>query len=71
MSSTKILTTHLSGLAFKTELNGHTIHIDRPVDKGGTDMGPSPKALMLVALAGCTGLDVVMILDKMRVNTVT
>ena len=31
-------------------------------------MGPRPKPLMMVALAGCTGMDVVSILKKMRVN---
>jgi len=32
------------------------------------DKGPRPKTLMLVALAGCTGMDVVSILKKMRVD---
>lgn len=35
---------------------------------GGNDLGTSPKILMLVSLAGCTGVDVVAILNKMRVN---
>ncbi len=33
----------------------------------GDDLGPSPKRLMLGTLAGCTGMDVVSLLRKMRV----
>ena len=33
----------------------------------GKDFGPRPKGLLLTALAGCTGMDVVSILNKMRV----
>lgn len=68
MAINKILTTHISGMSFFTELDGHPINIDMSVDKGGADLGPRPKALMLVSLAGCTGLDVVMILNKKRVE---
>ena len=35
---------------------------------GGHNSGPSPKKLLLVALSGCTGMDVVSILKKMRVD---
>jgi len=35
---------------------------------GGTDKGPRPKALLLVSLAGCTAMDVISILGKMRVQ---
>ncbi len=35
---------------------------------GGEDKGPRPKPLMLAALGGCTGMDVVSILKKMRVD---
>lgn len=38
------------------------------ITDGGTNLGPRPKALMLVSLAGCTGFDVVLILNKMRVQ---
>lgn len=35
---------------------------------GGSDLGPRPKKLMLTALAGCTGVDVIMFLKKMKVK---
>ena len=32
------------------------------------ETGPSPKRLMLASLAGCTGIDIVSILNKMKVD---
>jgi putative redox protein len=58
----------LSDMAFQTSLNGHKIVIDAAEDNGGHNLGPRPKALMLVALGGCTGMDVVSLLRKMRVD---
>ena len=55
-------------MAFETELYGHKLTVDVDQANGGQDLGPRPKALMLVALAGCTGMDVVSILEKMRVE---
>ncbi len=56
------------GMAFETTIDGHTITLDTSIENGGTDLGPRPKKLMLIALAGCTGMDVVSILKKMRVD---
>lgn len=54
-------------MAFDAEVDGHIITLDASVDNGGADTGASPKKLLLVALAGCTGMDVVSKLKKMRV----
>ncbi len=54
-------------IAFQTEMDGHKIIIDADIPTGGNDLGPRPKKLMLTALAGCTGIDVIMILKKMKV----
>jgi len=62
----ELTTRWLDGMAFESDLNGHKIVIDAHPDVGGRDLGPSPKPLVLVALAGCTGMDVVSILKKMR-----
>jgi len=56
------------GMSFKAAVNRHTVITDTTVDGGGNDEGPSPKRLMLVSLAGCTGIDVVSILNKMKVE---
>jgi putative redox protein len=55
-------------MAFEAEVSGHTFMIDAVEAVGGEDKGPRPKPLMLTALAGCTGMDVVSILKKMRVE---
>ena len=56
------------GLAFEADVNGHKVRMDAPVDGGGENSGVGPKKLQLVALSGCTGMDVVSILQKMRVD---
>lgn len=63
-----IVTNWVGGLAFEADVNGHTVRMDAPVAGGGENSGPGPKKLMLVALSGCTGMDVVSILQKMRVE---
>lgn len=55
-------------LAFESMVGDHEVVTDAPVDFGGDDSGASPKKLMLVSLAGCTGIDVASILEKMRVK---
>lgn len=54
-------------VAFEGDMDGHKIVIDATVENGGSDLGYRPKKLMLTALAGCTGIDVIMILNKMKV----
>jgi len=54
-------------MAFTANINGHDVVVDTTADDGGEDTGPSPKRLMLASLAGCTGMDVVSILNKMKV----
>ena len=55
-------------MAFEAEVNGHKIILDATEKVGGKNRGPRPKPLTLVSLAGCTGMDVVSILAKMRVK---
>jgi putative redox protein len=66
--STKVDVTWKENMAFEASVNNHTIHLDIAQTGGGADTGPRPKPLMLVALGGCTGMDVVSILKKMRVE---
>ncbi len=54
-------------LTFVANINGHKVIMDAPETSGGHDLGPGPKTLQLVALSGCTGMDVVSILKKMHV----
>jgi putative redox protein len=57
-----------SGMNFTADVNGHSIEIDKDEAGGGNNTGTRPKALMLVSLAGCSGFDVVGMLNKMRIN---
>jgi len=63
-----IKATWLNGLSFEAEVDGHKIYMDTSAEHGGNNLGPRPKPLMMVALAGCTGMDVAAILKKMRVE---
>ncbi len=66
MSTHHVTTTWISKLAFDSDVNNHIIRIDgKP--PAGDDSGPGPKALLLTALTGCTGMDVASLLPKMRV----
>jgi putative redox protein len=67
MATQEIQISWKSGVAFEAHQNGKMFMIDGSPDVGGQDLGVRPKALILSALAGCTGIDVVMILNKMRV----
>ncbi len=58
----------LNDLAFEAEVDGHKVYMDSSLEHGGKNTGPRPKPLMMVALAGCTGMDVAAILKKMREN---
>jgi len=68
MAKQEVKVQYLENMAFKANVNGHEIVLDAAEQVGGEDRGPRPKPLMLTALAGCTGMDVVSILKKMRVE---
>lgn len=55
-----------NGFNFETQIRQHRFSQDAKVDQGGTDLGPSPKELLLAAIIGCTGMDVVSLMNKMR-----
>jgi len=56
-----------SGLAFDISFaSGHKITVDGAEEFGGQNLGPLPMQLLLASLAGCTGMDVISILRKMR-----
>lgn len=57
-----------SGMAFDAEFEGQPVKIDASEEHGGVNYGILPKPLLLIGLAGCTGMDVVSILKKMRVE---
>lgn len=55
------------GLKFdSTSAFGHKISTDGSKQAGGTEEGYKPTELLLYGIAGCTGIDVVRILEKQR-----
>ena len=68
MAKESVTTKWLSNMAFETEVSGHRIVIDADPGVGGENRGPRPKPFMLAALGGCTAMDVISILGKLRVE---
>ncbi len=68
MATEKVNVTWMDEMAFEAKVNGFNIVLDAEERVGGKDRGPRPKPLTLVSLAGCTGMDVISILTKMRVK---
>ena len=64
----KVEITWTEDMAFEATVNNHKIIIDADEAVGGKDRGPRPKPLTLVSLGGCTGMDVISILTKMRIK---
>jgi putative redox protein len=58
----------VEGMEFVADVDGHKITIDAGEENGGKNKGARPKPFMMVALAGCTGMDVVGMLKKMKVD---
>lgn len=46
--------------------SGYSVPMDTTVEHGGSGQGTSPMELVLVALGGCTAMDVISILQKKR-----
>jgi putative redox protein len=53
-------------MSFAADLQGHSLTVDADSRFGGQNRGPRPKPLVLTALGGCTGMDVVSLLKKMQ-----
>ncbi|OFZ31355.1 MAG: hypothetical protein A2622_01850 [Bdellovibrionales bacterium RIFCSPHIGHO2_01_FULL_40_29] len=61
----KVLCTWTEKVAFLAQANSHQIKMDTtgPI---GSDSAPTPKQLVLSAVCGCTGMDVVSLLKKFK-----
>lgn len=55
------------GMVFEsTPPSGNKLVMDISIEEGGTNSGPSPVEALLSAIAGCSAVDVVMILQKKK-----
>lgn len=48
--------------------SGHELNMDASEEVGGQNTGARPTELLLHAVAGCTGIDIISILKKMRLE---
>jgi putative redox protein len=56
-----------TGMRFDVETgSGHHVILDAAEHNGGHNSGPQPMEMLLVALAGCSGMDIITILRKKR-----
>lgn len=62
----KTITTWTTGFGFDSQFKQNHIQLDDVTASGKDDSGYSPKALLLSGLAGCTGIDIVSMLNKMK-----
>lgn len=62
----KIETQWQGNMLFNADTLGGNFKIDAAPESGGQGKGVRPKALMLTSLAGCTGMDIISLLKKMR-----
>ena len=59
--------TWVEGALFVAEAgSGHTFTMDGSADVGGRNLGARPMEVMLMAMGGCTAIDVVSMLKKQR-----
>jgi putative redox protein len=65
----QVKVSHIKGMHFEGEGQSKIrTQIDSSVTNGGTGIGSSPMEMVLMAIAGCSGMDIVSILEKMRVS---
>lgn len=58
----------IKGITFAGRADtNHWVTMDGSTEFGGSNAGPRPKELVLIALGGCTGSDVASVLRKKRV----
>ncbi|MHB9145327.1 MAG: OsmC family protein [Symbiobacteriia bacterium] len=59
----------VQGMEFQAQTgSGHSIIMDAREEVGGQNHGARPAEMVLVGLGGCTGMDIISILRKMRLN---
>lgn len=66
--SLKASTHWIQGIGFEVEVREHHQFTDGKKEFGGRDRGPNPKEYVLAGLCGCTGMDVVSLFKKYKVD---
>ncbi|MFD2892028.1 OsmC family protein [Flavobacterium chuncheonense] len=69
MATHNVTTTWKVKMQFEsTNPSGETFLINAAAEHGGEGTGLRPKAMMLSSLAGCSGLDVASLIEKMKLE---
>jgi len=69
MTTHSVTTTWKKKMQFEsTNPSGETVLINVGEENGGEGAGLRPKAMMLASLAGCSGLDVASLIEKMKLE---
>jgi putative redox protein len=68
MTTHEVKTVQVVGMTLKSILADGEVMLDVPVEEGGNGNGVKPKPLLLTSLTGCTALDVVSLLKKMKIE---
>lgn len=58
----------IEGMKFKADNRGLVTHFDVSSEQGGNNSAPTPKEVLLNAMSACSGMDVVAIAKKMRLE---
>src|SRR5690554_4802042 len=66
MAKSKVQGKLTGNMGFEMTLDGHRFVTDSSEENGGNNLGPRPKQMLLAGLIGCTGMDVMSMLTKMR-----
>jgi putative redox protein len=62
-----VVTNWVGSMAFESAVDEYKVRFDADEQFGGMHQGPKPKPVLLGALAGCTGMDVISILKKKQI----
>lgn len=67
-ATTDVTVTFNGGMSFTaTGPSGHAMSMDAAPEVGGTNSAPRPMEMLLASLGGCSGIDIALILRKMRI----
>ncbi len=60
--------TWIQGMQFRARNREHETNFDVSLEQGGDNSAPTPKEVLLNAMSACSGMDVVSIAKKMRME---
>ena len=65
----RITSKYINKRRFESEIRGHTLVVDQPLDSGGDDAGPTPPELLVASLGTCVGVYALFYCEKHGIST--